>query len=235
MRQLSEFSDSAVIILFIVVAILSFLTGILNIGMTSVQGPLSDFLPEWIQQAAGFTGALTGFLMLAIVPGLRNRLSKAWIFAMTLLPLTLVQGFIQSSLVSLPLILLSAFAIPSLFSRRKWFNQSSELSPTQLAALSAVVGVQLYGTVGTYALQRGFNQNMTFLDAFYFSIVTSSTVGYGEIHAVSPTAKAFTITLIVMGTASFAAAIALLLGPLIESKLAGRFKKMEKEIIEEIE
>lgn len=230
----SELSNRATVLLVSAVAFLSFLTGILNIGMTTVTGPFSQFIPLWLQQTAGFTGVITGFLMLAGIFGLKKRLREAWILTIVLLPLTLLQGFIQSNLLSMPLIILSAAAIPSLLYKRKMFDQKSSMSPTQLAALTAVIGVQIYGTVGAYALREGFNQNLTLIDALYFSIITSSTVGYGDIYPVTPEARLFGITIVVLGTASFAAAIGLLFSPLIESKLAKKFEDLEEDILEEV-
>ena len=60
------------------------------------------------------------------------------------------------------------------------------------AALLAVVIV--YGVTG-YALIDGWD----FLDSFYMTIITISTVGYGEIHPQSAAGRIFTSTLIVVG------------------------------------
>lgn len=217
------------------VAALSFMTGILNIEVAVVSGPIADYVPLWLQQASGFSGTLTGFLMLASALGLRRRLKAGWYLALLLLPLTALQGLIQSSILSYPLVLLSLVSIPGLVSTRKHFTRKSSLTPIQTASLVSVVGAQIYGTVGALALQRGFSQDLTLLDAFYYSIVTSSTVGYGDIVPQTPETRLFTITVIVLGTTTFAAAIGSLLTPLLEAKLSKRFEKLEEEVVDIIE
>ena len=46
-------------------------------------------------------------------------------------------------------------------------------------------------------------EGLTFADAIYFTIVTISTVGYGDIHASSTAGKVLAIFLIIAGVASF--------------------------------
>lgn len=54
--------------------------------------------------------------------------------------------------------------------------------------------VLLIGTTG-YAVIEGWQ----ILDAIYMTVITITTVGYGEVRAVSPTGRVFTIALICMG------------------------------------
>jgi voltage-gated potassium channel len=51
-------------------------------------------------------------------------------------------------------------------------------------------------------------EGRSFLDAFYFVIVTVATVGYGDIHPVTPTGKISAIFIIVLGVGSFLGVIA---------------------------
>jgi voltage-gated potassium channel len=205
------------------VALLSFATGVVNISMTNVAGPLSPYIPEVLQRAAGFTGALTGFLMLLFAAGMRRRLRVAWVGTLVLLPVTAVQGAVQSSEFAAPLILLSVLSIPTVLVNFRRFDRRLELSTTQLAAAAALVGTLVYGTAGTYALREQFNGVATVLDAFYFTVVTASTVGYGEITPINPagqSARLFTLSVILLGTTSFALALGSLLGPAIEARLS---------------
>jgi voltage-gated potassium channel len=136
-----------------------------------------------------------------------------------------MQGLIQSSPASIPLIALSVVSIPTLLVNRDAFNRELALSAAQIGSALALVGVQLYGTVGAYSLRDQFNNVDTVLDAFYFTLVTASTVGYGDVTGQSQVARLFTMSLVVLGTASFAVAIGVLLGPLIETRLAERLKR----------
>lgn len=201
-------------------ALLSFFTGVVNIGTGGFVGPLSEYIPPVVQQTAGFTGTLTGFLMLASAYGLRRGYRAGWRSTMLLLPITAAQGIVQTSVAAIPLVVLSLVALPVVGINRRAFDRELDLSTSQLAALAAIVGVQVYGTVGTYALREDFTGVNTLLDAFYYTIVTASTVGYGDATPVGPRARLFGMSVVVLGTASFAIALGSLLGPAIEARLS---------------
>ena len=218
------------------VAILSVLTGIANIGSQSLVGPLAEYVPPAVQRIAGFTGAMTGFLIIGSAFGLRRGLRSAWTSTAILLPITALQGLLQSSPLSLPLVILSIVAMPNLWANRSRFDRRLQLTTNQLAATGAIVGAQLYGTIGAYALRDEFNGVSTLVDAFYFTIVTASTVGYGDITPLSPMARLFGMSVVVVGTASFAIALGSLLGPAIEarfSKALGRMTQTQLELLED--
>lgn len=218
------------------VALLSVITGIANISAQSVVGPLADFIPSAIQRTAGFTGSLTGFLMIGSAYGMRRRLRAAWYSTVVLLPITALQGVLQSSPLSVPLIALSILAMPNVLYNRKQFDRTVELTTTQLAAGAAIVGAQIYGTVGTYALREDFTNVTTLIDAFYYTLVTASTVGYGDAAPNSQTARLFGMSVVVIGTASFAIALGTLLGPVIQARFAkvlGRMSENELELLDE--
>lgn len=209
-------------------AVLSFLTGILQIGTPVAAGPFGFVIPFWLQEVAGFTGVLTGFLLAASTVYLWRGYRVGWYAAVILVPLAGLQGVLQSSTVSIPLILLSLVSLIALFWNRNRFQQPTALSPTQIAALSAVIGAQVYGTVGAYALRQEFNQHLSIIDAAYYAIVTASTVGYGDIHPVTDAARLFTISLVFIGTGSFAAFIGAFAGPLIEKHLGQRVSRRQQ-------
>ena len=208
------------------VAILSIITGIVNIGSTEVSGPLAPFIPELVARTAGFTGTMTGFLMLLGSYGLRRGYRSAWYLTIVLLPVTALQGLAQSSVLSFPLVALSVLALPTVLSNRGVFTRSLDLTLAQLASLAAVVAAQVYGTVGTYALRDEFEEVNTILDAFYFTLVTASTVGYGDMTAGSQFGRLFSMSVLLLGVASFGVALGTLLGPIIEARLANALGNM---------
>ncbi|MEM4781694.1 MAG: NAD-binding protein [Halalkalicoccus sp.] len=210
-----------------IVAVLSIVTGIANISAPAV-GLLHDMIdiPVVIHRTAGFTGAMTGFLMLLSAYGLRSRLWVAWWSTAVLLPMTAIQGLLQSSVLSIPLILVSALAMANLLANRGQFDRELQLSNTQIAAGLALVGAQAYGTLGTYALREGFAEVETILDAFYFTLVTASTVGYGDATPITQEARLFGLSVLLVGTASFAVALGALLSPIIEARFAAALGKM---------
>jgi len=232
----------AAVALTTVVALLSVATGIVNIAAADVSGPLSAYIPEYVERTAGFTGALTGFLMLGSAFGLRRGLRAAWYSTIILLPVTALQGLIQSNIASYPLVVLSVLSMPTVLINFRRFDGRLRLSTTQMAAAAALVGTQIYGTVGTYTLREHFANVTTLTDAFYYTIVTASTVGYGD--AIPATgagagpqqARLFAMSVVVLGTASFAVALGSLLGPAIEARLAtalGTMTDRQLELLEE--
>jgi voltage-gated potassium channel len=210
----------AAILLTTAVSILSLATGIVNISVAATTGPLTPYVPIPIQQTAGFTGALTGFLMLASAWGLRRGHRVAWYSTVALLPITALQGLVQASVFSLPLVALSVLSVPTVLVNYRRFDRELTLSIAQLAATAALVGTLVYGTAGTYALREEFGGVASLTDALYFTIVTASTVGFGDVTPSSVQGRLFAISLVVLGTASFALALGSVLGPAIQARLS---------------
>ncbi|AGB15445.1 K+ transport system, NAD-binding component [Halovivax ruber XH-70] len=214
--------------LALAVAVLSIATAFFNIGTGAVTAQGAPYVPEAVQEAAGFTGALTGFVIVASVLALRRGLRAGWWATLLLMPLTAAQGFLQSSPYSAPLIVLSLCTIPVLLLTRERFDASLSLATTQLAAGAALVAVQAYGTIGSYHLREHFDGIDTILDAFYFTLITSSTVGYGDItpNSASTQGLLFTMSVLVLGVASFGIAIGALVGPAIQARISKTLGKM---------
>ncbi len=83
---------------------------------------------------------------------------------------------------------------------------------TRLYIFAAVFfGVALAGTLGFSRVE-----GLSLLDALYFSVVTITTVGYGDIHPVTPLGKILAMVLILSGGGTFfgilAAAVEMFLG-----------------------
>ena len=220
-----------------VVAVLSLATGVANILTPSqVAGPLTAFVPPAVRAATGFTGTLTGFVLLVAAAGMRRGLRASWFATVALLPITLTQGLLQATQLSVPLVVGTLVAAPSVALSRGRFERAVSLSQSQLAGGVAVVAVQLYGTAGAFALREQFGSVDTVLDAFYFTLVTASTVGYGDVTPGSQAARLFTMSVVVLGTASFGIAVGVLLTPVIESRFAevlGRMTDADLQLLED--
>ncbi|WP_416840866.1 NAD-binding protein [Haloferax sp. DFSO52] len=218
-----------------IVAILSAATGIINISSPVTGGVIASIVPEVIRITAGFTGTLTGFLLLVSVYGLRRRLRAAWYSSIVLLPVSAAQGLIQSPERALPLIGFSTVSFVLLSLNYRAFDRDLDLNVTQLSALLAIAGAQTYATAGAYALREQFNGIDSLFDAFYFALVTGSTVGYGDITPRTPVAKIFGMTALLVTVASFAVALGVLLTPAIEARLTkalGRMTESQLEILD---
>lgn len=67
-----------------------------------------------------------------------------------------------------------------------------------------------------------YYEQWTILEAFYMTVVTISTVGFGEVHPLSETGRLFTSFLIVSGTGI----LAYTLGSLVQFMIEGKFKEL---------
>lgn len=207
------------------VTLLSFLTGLSNLsqpGLT-LDGPLATLLSV-PAPAVQLGGVLFSFVLGVVTVGLQQRKHIALRAALVLLPALSVLPLLTFRTTDVPLLLAIGVAYPLLVRNRNRFDQGLDLSPLQIASLAAIGGVGLYGTVGAYALRDQFTGDpLTWGDAVYFVIVTIATVGYGDFTPTTPTAKLFSLSIIVFGTGAFTVGVGALIGPLIESRMATAF------------
>ncbi|MDE1823984.1 MAG: NAD-binding protein [Candidatus Micrarchaeota archaeon] len=91
--------------------------------------------------------------------------------------------------------------------------------------------------LGTYYIgnHNGFNQPIgNLLNSLYFTVITISTLGYGDIYPVSGEAKVFVIVLIITGVTTFLSTIVLLAGDILNERieaLTGRMSAFDKRML----
>jgi voltage-gated potassium channel len=221
----------ASVVVTLLVGVLSVVTGIANIGVGSAADfqVLGVLIPGVVRQVTAFTGTLTGFVLLVNAFGLQRRLRIAWYAAVVLFPVTATQGVLQTSQLSLPLIALSVLAFAVVGLNVRTFDRTASLTTAQIASLSALAGAQAYGTAGAFALRDDFDGVSTLLDAFYFSLVTGSTVGYGDVTPTSPVGKLFALSVLLVTVSSFAVVLGVVFTPLIEARLSKALGHMTQE------
>jgi voltage-gated potassium channel len=61
-------------------------------------------------------------------------------------------------------------------------------------SIIAVIGVIAFGTAGYIIIEK-----WSFIDAFYMTVITLTTVGYGEVHTLSKAGRIFSIVLMLSG------------------------------------
>jgi len=79
--------------------------------------------------------------------------------------------------------------------------------------LGALVLVLIIGSLG----YQNIEEEWSFIDSLYMTVITLTTIGYGEIHELSPQGRLFTIVLIVLGIGLVASIISRLGQIIVES------------------
>ncbi|MDN5873649.1 MAG: ion channel [Sinobacteraceae bacterium] len=99
------------------------------------------------------------------------------------------------------------------------FDRAS-LAGGTLFAVTAVLMVMGYATFGSFYLGEEFRPPIgDLVTALYYSMVTMSTVGYGDIAPTTPEAKLFAVSVIVLGLTVFATSLTAVVAPLMSRSL----------------
>lgn len=162
---------------------------------------------------------LIGGGMLIMAAGLLWRSRLAWTMAL-LLALTGAASLMLAG-PSHSHLLLAYFALmlAALFFAWRQFDRSSVAAST-LFAVTSVVMLLMYATFGAYYLGADFKPQITDLvTALYYSMVTMSTVGYGDITPQTSETKLFTVSVIVLGVAVFATSLTAVIAPMVSNSL----------------
>ena len=223
-----EFSGAKpTVTLVAAVTVLAFVTGLSNLSQPQaiVGGPLGAVVPG-ARVFVRFAGVLLAFPLALVTFGLSRRRRVAWVAAVGLVPVFAVFPFLTGRPTEIPLFLLVLTTVPLLVANREEFDTALALSSLQIASLTSILGVVLYGTVGSYGLRDQFFELQGWGDAFYYVIVTIATVGYGDITPRTAEAELFSLSVILFGTGAFTVAVGALIGPAIESRMASAFGTM---------
>ncbi len=188
-------------------------------GLFDALHPLAAGVPEFLLR--GVPTAIVGGLQVFIAVGLLLGSRLAWISALliTAAQLALAIGYSHQHWYATPvlylIILLAALGISG-----QSFQRSS-LAAGTLFALAATVLLLVYGVLGSMILGSGFAPPIqTLPQAMYFTVVTMSTVGYGDILPKSDDARLFVISLIVVGLSVFLTSLTAVVGPLVQGRLS---------------
>lgn len=179
------------------------------------------------QQASSILTVIVGLILITLGIGLYHKRRIAWAWSIVMLLLLNIEN-IYPSLKYIPLSL-GIFSLCILVIFYRQFSERKQVTETNtvIAGLSVLFAMG-YGSIGSYLLRSQFNGIHSFNDAIYFTLVTYSTVGYGDITPVSSDAKLFVITMILMGIGAFATVITVLLGPILERRLKKVFIMVEQ-------
>jgi voltage-gated potassium channel len=188
-------------------------------GLFDALHPLSAQVPGLILR--GVPTTVVGALQIFIAVGLLARSRLAWISALliTIVQLALAIGYIHQSWFSTGVVYLVVL-LAALVAGRQVFQRSS-LTAGTLFAVATLLLVMVYGVFGALLLGTGFSPPIVTLpQAVYFTVVTMSTVGYGDILPKSDDARLFVISLIVLGLSVFLTSLTAVFGPLVQSRIS---------------
>lgn len=183
-----------------------------------------------ISPALRTSGAVSiglGLFLIFLGKGLFERRRRSWRVSLVVLTVlianSLLRGAPHTSILSL--LLLVALVV---YRRQFCMPPIVALGYAQIVALASIAFALAYGVGGSYLLRDDIGGVATWSDAVYFSIVTYSTVGYGDITPQSENAKLFVSSMIPIGLVAFATALTALVGPEVERRMKGVLSIMQR-------
>lgn len=211
-----------------IVATIIFINGFMTILlalMPSVLSKVPDFYQTsqvleyaYYKQASLILTIILGLILLNLGLGLYKKQRNAWRCTIVLL-IILILGdvypkikFIQLSLGIISLAVLLIY-------HKQFRIVKNDIKKHSVIAWVSIIIALLYGALGCYFLRSQFHGIRTPIDALYYTLVTYSTVGYGDIVPLTSDAKIFVMTMILVGIGSFVTVISMLIGPILQEKL----------------
>lgn len=162
---------------------------------------------------------LIGGSMLTMALALLWRSRIAWVMALLLVATAAISTRFGTHADGYALLGYFVLVLMALLSGYRHFDRSSVAAST-LFALTSVAMLLVYATFGSYYLGAEYRPAITDLvTALYYSMVTMSTVGYGDIVPLTPEAKLFTVSIIVLGVAVFATSLTAVIAPMVSNSL----------------
>ncbi|HEY1810130.1 MAG TPA: voltage-gated potassium channel protein [Acidobacteriaceae bacterium] len=164
-----------------------------------------------------------GMLTMGVALLWRSRL--AWVMVLLLSALGVVNTAVTAHHEVHTLLTYFSFTAVLLLLAWRHFDRSS-LAASTLFAVTSVLLLLLYATFGCYYLGTEFRPPIhDLVTALYYAMVTMSTVGYGDIVPLTPEARLFTVSVIVLGVAVFATSLTAVIAPLVGQSLQRIMKR----------
>lgn len=187
----------------------------------STHGPVEDFqhLPRLFHFLGGIPHTVLGLVEILMSIGLLFRSRFAWTVGLVLSVASLVILLQQSSERFSLATFFDVCLLGVLLVFRGSFSRSS-LATGTLFSLVSIVLLFGYSIFGAYLLGKGFKPPILTLEtAFYFSVVTMATVGYGDIVPTTDDARLFVVSIILFGITVFTASVSTVLIPMMNERI----------------
>ena len=181
----------------------------------------------------GTPKVVSGVFLLIMSLGLLTRSRLAWIITVLATSVSLILLLLSNTGEAGTLLTIyNGALLVALLLGFSQFKRSSLASAT-LFTLTSIVSLMAYAVMGSFVLGQQFSPPINnFTTAFYYAVVTMSTVGYGDILPKTPEARLFVVSIIIFGITVFATSISALIVPLLnlrmQALLGYRGKTMER-------
>ncbi len=163
---------------------------------------------------------LIGAAMMTVSVGLALRSRVAWAFALVLTLSVVVFVVRFGHPYGRYLESFDCLLVVALLLAYRSFDRSV-VGGAALVVMIAVVPALTYATFGSFYLGDQFTPPIKSLfTAFYYTVVTMTTVGYGDIVPTTDEARLFAIQVIFLGVGLLATSISAVVGPLVRSSFA---------------
>ncbi len=231
------FPHIAIAVAVAVFGLINFLDGLARIapnfpGFMNLKPVLHLAQIPAFKALAGIPQGLAGAVLMVMSIGLAFRSRFAWAITLLLAAATLALILHQSGLHWGWLVAFNGLLLVAILFFHRAFAHSSLAAGTLFGVVSVVLLLG-YAVFGSYILGAGFSPPITKLPtALYFSVVTLSTVGYGDIVPKTLDARMFVVSIIILGITVFATSISAVIVPLVNGRmqrlLAGEKKRMKQ-------
>lgn len=209
---------------------LSLATGLMPLfGWSSALNRLEQpLLFSSLVRSSGVLSIVLGVFLIILGKGLFERRRRSWRICLTVLVVLVANDLYRGTTPQTSIVSVGLLLVLILYRRQFAMPPVVALGYAQIVALASFLFALAYGISGSYLLRREFSGIATLGDAVYFSIVTYSTVGYGDISPQSENAKLFVSSMIPIGLVAFATALTALVGPEVERRMKGVLSIMQR-------
>lgn len=178
----------------------------------------------------GVPTVVIGLFLIIMAIGMLLRSKLAWVIVILILAANLIFGIVNPATSATALLVYNVILlIATLVSYRSF--QRSSLAAGTLFAITSLLLLLAYAVFGSFELGAEFKPPITDLGtALYFSVVTMTTVGYGDITPQTIEAKLFVVSFIVLAVAIFAVSLGAILVPVINNRLTSLLKPGKKNV-----
>jgi len=225
LKALRELGPYWVGVLIIALGIYNIIGSIIAIPS---RGLILSILTSEVVQASSFLEIIVGLILTLLGYGIYQRYRAAMQIVLILLSISIILNALQVNPIGIGF---SVIMILIVYSGREKYRRGLQfhLNIQYIAVFWAVSIASLYGIIGSLFYGNEFAPPIdNYIKAFYYTVTTITTVGYGDIAPASDNARLFTSSLIIIGVAVFLSATLLIGETLIQ-----RLDKISKRVREE--